>query len=263
MWWIRSSVTSYVSASIVPMTQVQNIVASVKRPRIFLAIAVMVVALSAGTASSDDSNFLVARPQLGDSLFEQSVILMLPHGAIPMMLPPAVIARVVDGVIINKPTTIGVKKAFPHSVDLPNAADVIYFGGPVELDATLMVRRTSSPTQDEHQIFGDLYLSVDPNNIATILKDPRLDKENVRVLQGYSQWDIDQLHDEKARGSWYEVPVNADAVFSTSPAHLWDELVAKGRVPEVEPPSPGGGSLLKILELPPNSIEQSFPPSQR
>jgi putative transcriptional regulator len=247
MWWIRSSATSYVSASIVPMTQVQNIVASMKWPRIFLAMAVMVVGLSAGTASADEPNFLVARPELGDPLFDQSVILML---------PPEIMPQLVEGVIINKPTTIGVKKAFPNSVDLPNAADVIYFGGPVGPDATLMVRRTSSPNQDDHHVFGNLYLSVDPKDIAAILKDPHLDKENVRVFRGYSQWSIDQLHDEKARGSWFEVPVNADAVFSTSPAHLWDELIAKGRIPE-------GGPLLKILELPPDSIEQSFPPSPR
>ena len=239
------------------MTQVQNIVASVKRPKILLALAVMVVALSAGAASADEPNFLVARPELGDPLFEQSVILMLPKEIMPQLI---------EGVIINKPTTIGVKQAFPHSVDLPNAADVIYFGGPVELDVMLMVRRTSSPTQDEHHIFGDLYLSIDPNNIAAILKDQHLVKENVRVFQGYSQWGVDQLLNEKAQGSWYEVPVNADEVFSASPAHLWDELVAKGQIPKVEPlpPSaPSGGSLLKILELPPNSIEQSFPSSQR
>jgi putative transcriptional regulator len=226
------------------MASTQNILAFVKRPRLtLLAIAVIVAALSAGTASADDPNFLVARPELGDPLFDQSVILML---------PPVVIPQLVEGVIINKPTTIGVKKAFPHSLELPNAADVIYFGGPVELDATLMVRRTSSPTEDEHRVFADLYLSVGPNNIAAILKDPHLDKANVRIFQGYSQWDIDQLHDEKARGSWYEVPVSADAVFSASPTQLWNELVAKGHMPNVE-----GGSLLKILEWPPSSIEQS------
>ena len=254
MWSIRSTATSDVSASIVPMAPVENIVASMKRPIVPLAIAVMVATLwAAGTASADEPNFLVARPQLGDPLFEQSVILML---------PPEIMPQLVEGVIINKPTTIGVKKAFPHSVDLPNAADVIYFGGPVELEATLMVRRTSSPTQDDHHVFGDLYLSVDPKDIATILKDPHLDKANVRVFQGYSQWGINQLRNEKAQGSWYEVPVNADAVFSASPTHLWDELVAKGRMPEVEPQSPSGGSLLKILELPPNSIRQSLPPLQ-
>jgi putative transcriptional regulator len=232
------------------MTQFQNIRASLKRPRIFLTIAVMVVVLSAGTVSADEPNFLVARPELGDSLFEQSVILML---------PPQVIPQMVEGVIINKPTTIGVKKAFPQSVDLPNAADVIYFGGPVELNVTLLVRRTSSPTGDDHHVFGDLYLSVDPKNIAAILKDPNLDKANVRVFQGYSQWAIDQLRNEKAQGSWYEVPVNAEAVFSASPAHLWDELVAKGHMPKVEP-APSGGPLLKILELPPKSIQPSLPP---
>jgi putative transcriptional regulator len=234
------------------MASIQNIVAFVKRPRLtLLAIVVIVAALSAGTASADDPTFLVARPELDDQIFEQSVILML---------PPAVIPQLVEGVIINKPTTIGVKKAFPDSLGLPKAADVIYFGGPVELDATLMVRRTSSPTEDEHRVFADLYLSVGSNNIAAILKDPHLDKANIRIFQGYSQWDVDQLHDEKARGSWYEVPVSADAVFSASPTQLWNELVAKGHMPNVEPQS--GGSLLKILEWPPNSIEQSLSLSQ-
>src|ERR1700756_3322361 len=102
MWWIRSSATSCVSASLVPMTQVENIVAPVKWPRIFLTIAVMVVALSVGTASADEPNFLVARPELDDPLFGQSVILMLPKEIMPQL---------VEGVIINKPTTIGVKKA--------------------------------------------------------------------------------------------------------------------------------------------------------
>jgi putative transcriptional regulator len=242
------------------MASIQNIVAFVKRPRLtLLATAVIVAALSAGTAPADDRNFLVARPDVDDPLFGQSVILML---------PPAVIPQLVEGVIINKPTTIGVKKAFPDSLELPNAADVIYFGGPVDLDTTLMVRRTSSPTEDEHRVFADLYLSVGPNKIAAILKDPHLDKANVRVFQGYSQWDVDQLLGEKLRGSWYEVPVSADAIFSASPTHLWDDLVAKGRIPDVkpppnvEPPSQSGGSLLKILELPPTPIEQSAPPSQ-
>jgi len=208
-----------------------------------LAIAVIVGVLSAAaTASADDANFLVSRPDMIDPLFEQSVILMLPAGSIPL----------VDGVIINKPTTIGVKKAFPHSLDLASASDVIYFGGPVDLNATLMVRRTASPSRDEHRVFGDLYLSVDPKDIAAILQDPHLDKANVRIFQGYSQWGVEQLRSEKVRGSWYEVPVSTDAVFSASPAKLWDELVAKGRIPEVEPPSQSGGSLLKIrLQLPP------------
>jgi putative AlgH/UPF0301 family transcriptional regulator len=148
-------------------------------------------------------------------------------------------------------------------VDLSNAAGVIYFGGPVQLEATLMVRRTSSPTEDEHRVFGDLYLSVDPDKIAAILKDQHLDKENVRIFQGYSQWGDAQLYKEKAQGSWYEVPVTADAVFSASPTRLWEELVAKGRVPNLEPPSESGGPLIKILELPPNSIEEGRPLSQQ
>jgi putative transcriptional regulator len=164
--------------------------------------------------AEDVQKFLVARPSLNDPLFGQSVILMLPPPANP----------VVAGVIINKPTAIPVKQVYPRAVDLKDPSDVVYFGGPVEPEATLLLRRTSSPTQDERHVFGDLYVSVDPRNIAAILKDPNLDRSNLRLFLGYSQWGVSQLQAEKMDGSWYDLPATADLVFTSKPRELWHEL---------------------------------------
>ena len=195
---------------------------------------------SAAAAEDEPPTFLVAKPDLRDPLFAESVVLMLPPPAIP----------IVAGVIINKPTAIPVKRAFPRSVDLKDASDSVYFGGPVDLETMLLVRRTKKPAKDERRIFGDLYLSVDPSRIAEILKDPSLDTTNVRVFQGYSEWSVPQLANEKRRDSWYEVPVQAEWVFTSDPQELWKRMVARAKVQEVKAAPGAFQVLLSAIELP-------------
>ena len=208
------------------------------------AIACALAMMSGSIARADDEppTFLVAKPDLPDPLFAESVVLMLPQPAIP----------IVAGVIINKPTTIPVKRAFPSSVDLKDASNSVFFGGPVDLDSMLLVRRTSKPAKDERRIFGDLYLSVDSNRIAEILKDPALDTTNVRVFQGYSEWSVPQLAREKREDSWYDVPVQAASVFTSDPLQLWQQMVARAKVQEVKASPPDLFRVLLVaFELPP------------
>ena len=223
------------------MARLRHIAASAVCLSIAIACAIVFVSGSAAFADDDEPpTFLVAKPDLPDPLFSESVILMLPPPAIP----------IVAGVIINKPTTIPVKRAFPRSVDLKDASDSVYFGGPVDLDTMLLVRRTGKPAKDERRIFGDLYLSVDPNRIAAILKDPALDTTNVRVFQGYSEWSVPQLANEKRRDSWYEVPVQMSAVFTPDPLQLWKQMVARAKVQEVKQQLSVFRVLLSAFELP-------------
>ncbi len=189
----------------------------------------------------DEPDFLVAKPTLEDPLFEQSVILMVPAPAVTL----------VAGLIINKPTTIPVKRVFPRSIDLPDSSDTVYFGGPVEPEAALMVRRTAAPIASEVHVFGNLYLSVDPKDIATILKDPHLDKTNVRLFLGYSQWGQDQLRAEKMEGSWYEVPAHPEMVFTSTPKALWNELVDRARFLRVNAANETFGRLSGMFDLRP------------
>lgn len=212
------------------MAGINNIAASARRAlRVALTAAIAIalgIAMAGSRAAAEPPHFLVAKPDLGDSLFEQSVVLILP--------PPS--PQMVSGVIINKPTTISVKQVFPRAVDLSEACNTVYFGGPVGLDALLMVRRTTAPIESEVRVFGDLYLSVDPNKIVALLRDPSIDKTNVRVFEGYSVWTVPQLEREKTEDSWYEVPASAESVFTSDPKQLWKHLAARGRMQQVELP---------------------------
>src|SRR5271155_3365288 len=117
-----------------------------------LAAVVMGALMTPGAAQSAPAPyFLVAKPELPDPRFQETVILMLPPPVIPL----------VEGVIINKPTTVPVTRVFPKSAALPAPADMVYSGGPVDEDQPLLVRLSSAPPDKELHVFGDLYLSLD------------------------------------------------------------------------------------------------------
>ncbi|HKN00783.1 MAG TPA: YqgE/AlgH family protein [Candidatus Binataceae bacterium] len=207
-----------------------------------LAAVVMGVLTMPGAAQCARAPyFLVAKPELPDPRFQETVILMLPPPVIPL----------VEGVIINKPTTLPVSRVFPKAVALTAPADMVYSGGPVDENQPLLVRLSSAPPDKELHVFGDLYVSLDPRAIAETLKDPHLDKRNVRLFFGYAQWSDYQLQAEKMENSWYEVPARADQVFG-DPKELWRQLVDHAQLQEVdESPSDGVfGMLHCAVQLP-------------
>lgn len=211
-----------------------------------VAIAVLLLGAPRPGLGDEEPDFLVAKPTISDPLFEESVILMVPPQAVSL----------VDGVIINKPTAIPVKRVFPNSVDLDGASGAVYFGGPVEPEAALMVRSTQTPAKGERHVFADLYMTVDPRQIAQILRDPHLDKAKVRVFLGYSQWGQDQLRAEKMEGSWYEVPAHPELVFTQTPKTLWNKLVDRARFIRVNASSDAFGVLTGVFDLPPSPPQQ-------
>lgn len=193
---------------------------------IFVVCAALVAALmTAREAQSANVTpfFLVATPDLSDPLFQQSVILMLPPTQIPL----------VAGVIINKPSTVPVRKLFPDAPAVKNQPDTAYFGGPVDLTEPSLILRASRPSGKATRLFNEIYLSTDPRSIAEILKDPRPAKD-LRLFLGRAQWTRDQLRAEILRGSWYVVPAKAELVFSPDPGHLWRILVERAQLQEVE-----------------------------
>ena len=153
------------------MPAIENIALNRTNPWWIVALAIFATLAmpSTNARAAGDAYFLVARPNLVDPLFEQSVILMLPPPAVPL----------IAGVIINKPTSVPVKRVFPRAVDLKEPTDSAFFGGPVEPESALLVRRTNNPLKDEMRVVGDLYLSVDPQVIAQVLKNPDQDKQDL------------------------------------------------------------------------------------
>lgn len=165
-------------------------------------------------------SLLVATPELDDPVFAQSVILLLPGGEPPLMA----------GVIINQPTTI------PISALLPDAPERLgnvtaYFGGPVEMNAPVVLARANTAPAGATAVAGDLYWIGDRASVAAFIKGNTA-PDSMRVYYGRAQWLPQQLRGEIQNGAWYVEPADASAVFSADPKQLWRTLVERGQLEE-------------------------------
>src|SRR6516225_5193457 len=91
---------------------------------------------------------LVARAELPDSNFKDSVVLVMNN-----------IAPAPAGVIINRPTRIGVSRLFPDLERLAQVEDKLYFGGPVEIESISFLFRANTPPEHATQVLDGVYIS--------------------------------------------------------------------------------------------------------
>jgi len=175
---------------------------------------VFVACLLPAGASADPSpataKLLVATEQVGGDIFMQTVILILHHdetGAI--------------GLVINRPTEVGMDELVSEDDALSAYGGPIYWGGPVQMNSLRALMKTDETPADAERIVGSVYLV--PVNDA--LKPALQDMPHLRLFIGYAGWAPGQLDHEFARGSWHTVPATEDVVFAKDPAGLWKQLV--------------------------------------
>jgi putative transcriptional regulator len=164
----------------------------------------------------DKTLFLVARTEIGDPLFKESVVLMFPSSMVA-------VEGLVVGLIINKPARVALSEIFPNDKSLKNSSATAYFGGPVDPQALGVVFRSSQAPKQAALLFGDIYVSFDPDFIKELLKKPEKTPD-LRLFVGRSQWTSAQLQNEVDKGAWYSVRAETSLIFSASPQHLWRNL---------------------------------------
>ena len=161
--------------------------------------------------------FLVARPGLREPVFKESVVLKLAS-------PVGVGKGLVVGLILNKPARVALSDIFPDDQALQNRSETVYFGGPVEPRAPGVIFRSSEPAKQATLLFGDIYVSFDPDFIRELLKEPEK-KPDLRLFVGRSQWAPAQLQNEIAMGAWYSVWAEKNLIFSATTQYLWRKLL--------------------------------------
>lgn len=148
--------------------------------------------------------FLVASPDLRDSQFARTVILLVEsseHGAM--------------GFVVNRRLPIPLV-ALEDSLDVdipdPVGGMGLYWGGPVRRERGWLLAHhrdvAEFMTGEPIAAMSDgLYVIADLRTLQLFLT--RGDSREFRLLLGYAGWDAAQLEDEMAAGSW--LPVSYDA----------------------------------------------------
>jgi putative transcriptional regulator len=178
-----------------------------------VCVFLLLFVTSLSTAASDTKDLtailLVARDGLPDPDFANSVVLVMNN------LGPAPV-----GVIVNRPTKIGVAELFPQLKGLGGLHDKVYFGGPVEYGSVWFLFRATTPPAHAVRALEGLYVSADEQLLMHLLSRAK-PMDGLRIFIGHSGWAPGQLEAEIAHGDWALQHANPEAIFNGKSEHAW------------------------------------------
>jgi putative transcriptional regulator len=175
--------------------------------------AVMRPAVPGRGADLHKGLFLVASRSLIDPNFQETVILLVDHGA-----------DGTRGLIINRPTDIPFAEALPEVEALHKLKDTVYVGGPVARYLISLLVRADQPPDDTLEVFDAVYFSHKLGALLHLLDRPRAGV-SMRAYVGHAGWAARQLDREIQRGDWHLARADADAIFDTPPGQVWPTLI--------------------------------------
>ncbi|MFH8370342.1 YqgE/AlgH family protein [Streptomyces sp. NPDC018031] len=206
--------------------------------------------------SSLTGRLLVATPALADPNFDRAVVLLLDHDEEGSL-----------GVVLNRPTPVGVGDILESWASLAGEPAVVFQGGPVSLDSALGVAVV--PGEAERAERAERMERTDradrPGGTPAIagggpgpgsrlgpgggdpigwrrvhgaigLVDLEAPPEllaaavgSLRIFAGYAGWGPGQLEEELSEGAWYVVESEPGDVSSPDPERLWRSVLRRQR----------------------------------
>ena len=150
------------------------------------------------------AHLLVAVPQLPDTNFYRTVVLMIQHdeeGAF--------------GVVLNRPSEVTIADIWEKVTSHPcDRADPINLGGPVQ--GPLLAVHTDVACA-ENEIMSGVYLASDRDYLEKLVQQ----RTHVfRIFSGYSGWGGGQLEGELEAGGWLTTPATRNYIFGND-EDLW------------------------------------------
>jgi putative transcriptional regulator len=179
---------------------------------LFLLAAIWLFpAAVAEQAPGTKSIFLVAKKDMPDPFFRDSVVLVTNAAIAPI------------GVIINKRLGVTLAKALPDADKLKARDDRLYFGGPVSANEVIFVFRSKKPVENALRVLDGIYITGNREVLEGLLArdDP---VEGLRVYAGHAGWSPGQLEGEIARGDWDLLPADEASIFALKPEDVWLEM---------------------------------------
>ena len=170
-------------------------------------------------ASSTEGRLLVAAPALIDPSFDRTVVLMLEHNADGAI-----------GLVLNRPTDLGVEDALSHWAPVAAVPGAVFDGGPVDPETAFclaLVSVASPEVQGWKPVVGRIGLAdldVDPFDIAPGI-------EASRVFCGYAGWSAGQLERELREEAWFVVDAQPNDAITDDPESLWEVVLRRQRGP--------------------------------
>lgn len=156
-------------------------------------------------------NVLIAEPFLEGKYFSRSVVFLVEHdekGSI--------------GFVLNKPM------AYRTSELVTELADVdfpVYIGGPVETNQLYYLHRHPE-IQDALPVVPGICWGGDFAVLTRMLKENKIQPEEIRFFAGYSGWGAGQLERELEENSWMVGDITPERFFEIPNEDIWESSMS-------------------------------------
>ena len=157
--------------------------------------------------------FLVASRSMGDSRFQETVVLLVEYNRYGAM-----------GLIINRPSEIKLSAMFTDIEELNQRADIAYIGGPVAMNQMYVLIQSGRQPEDARHVFKNIYVSSSRVLLQRMIKETYTG-EKFRVYAGSAGWAPGQLEREVLNGGWHVMEAGTETVFDKKSSEIWPELI--------------------------------------
>lgn len=157
----------------------------------------------------------MASVQLGDGVFNQSVVLILDSDADGAL-----------GVILNEISQTPLDAVLPDWVNAVSGPQYLFHGGPVSPNGAICLASVADPSE-EPPGWRRMFSGVGLLHLDTPIEIVRGAYRDLRIFAGYAGWSPGQLEGEIDEGMWHIVPATYADVFSTRPLDLWREVLRR------------------------------------
>jgi putative transcriptional regulator len=169
-------------------------------------------------AVSYTGRLLVATPALPDPNFDRTVVLLLAHGE-----------EGAAGVVLNRPSAMGLGDPLPKWERLAADPAVVFVGGPVAPSGAICLGRAPEPARGAAEAAGWTPL-LDDLGTVDLERDPDDlggGVDAVRVFAGYAGWGAGQLEREISVGAWFVMSAHPADAMSDDPRGLWKRVLRR------------------------------------
>ena len=178
------------------------------------AIALVLAAPLAWSADITETVLLVAKRQLKDRIYGNTILIARPLGDDRHV-----------GFIVNKPTTMTLGKLFPKHIPSQKVVDPVFLGGPTGPEVIFaMIKGRESPGGRPLQLAPGLYVAFDSAVVDRIIESQ---PQQARFFAGMVLWQPMELGEEVKRGLWYVLEPQPEILLRKSTDGLWEELVGR------------------------------------
>ena len=165
------------------------------------------------------AEFLVSKPHMKDSRFQETVIILLYHNQ----------KNGAAGFVVNKPIeTMYISELFKiNNINNPeNMIEkeiILYWGGPGEPEHIFFIHSSDYKSNDIIFFNNDFTITRAPEILVDISRNNG--PEEYIILLGIAAWEPGQLDSEMIRGDWDKKKNNYTSLFDNG-KEMWNHLIS-------------------------------------